>query len=462
LFKILLIEAVVPERSRTAIELAHPIGPMLLASCLREDNKERPVEIFDTKLSDDVAGDFMKYMYRMKPDLVGIKSYSRDSDLLKSLCQLIKRVNRKCITVAGGPYANAAGEKLLEEPFIDISVLHEGERTFVELIKRLEKGEGIDDIKGMIFKKRGEIIKTPPGEFIEDLDSIPYPAYDMTDDPRYNKRYYEYFGDNEKYPDAVQVRPKAMTLFTTRGCPYHCVYCHNIFGKKFRARSAENVWKEMKFLYEDFGVHQFFIWDDIFNLDKKRLFSICDYIIESGYDIKLAFPNGLRGDIMDRDTIFKLKDAGAFFITYAIETASPRLQKLIKKNVDLEKLKEVITITSKEAGILTQGFFMFGFPTETREELYMTMDYAVKSDLDLTSIFIVNPFEGTELAEMAKKHAMEKNEKFVFDYYNVNYSLAEVSIEELKKIHIEAQVKFSTTPGRIEKTWEKVRYFREH
>ena len=461
MFKILLIEAVVPERSRTSIELAHPIGPMLLASCIRKDNPKRPVEIFDTKLSIDVAGDLVKHMQKMKPDLVGIKAYSRDADLLLSLCRLVKKIKRKCITVAGGPYANATGENLLKDPCVDISVLHEGELTFIELINRLERGEDISDVKGMIFKKKGEIIKTPPREMIEDLDSIPYPAYDMTDDPRYNKRYNEYIGGDKNYPDAVQVRPKAMTLFTTRGCPYHCVYCHNIFGKKFRARSAENVWSEMKLLYNDYGIHQFFIWDDIFNLDKKRLFKICNSIIDSGYDIKLAFPNGLRGDIMDRETIFKLKDAGAFFITYAIETGSPRLQKLIKKNVNLEKLNEVITITSKEAGILTQGFFMFGFPTETREELHMTTDYAVNSDLDLTSMFIVNPFEGTELAEMAKKYAKEKNENYTFDYYNVNYSLAEVSIEELKDIHTKAQIKFSTKE-RIERAWEKVRYFREH
>lgn len=460
-FKVLLIEAVVPERSRTMEELAHPIGPMYLAACLRKDNKDRYVEIFDTKLSVDVAGDLEKYMSRIKPDLIGIKSYSRDSDLLYSICRLIKTLKRKCITVTGGPYANAMGKNLLKDPCIDISVLHEGEITFVELINKLEKREPISDVKGIIYKKKGEIIETPPRPLIEKLDEIPFPAYDMTDDPRYNGRYHMSVDRDGKYPDAVQVRPKAMTIFTTRGCPYKCIYCHNIFGKKFRARSAEHVWEEMKLLYNDYGVHQFFIWDDIFNLDKKRVHKICDYIIKSGYDIKLAFPNGLRGDIMDKEMIFKLKEAGTFFITYAIETGSPRLQKMIKKYIDLEKLNEIITITSKEAWIATQGFFMFGFPTETKEELYMTIDYAVDSDLDFCSMFIVNPFEGTELAEMAKKYAKEKYENYEFDYYNANYSLAEVSIEELKKIHTEAQVKFHSTE-RVERAWEKVRYYREH
>jgi len=457
IFKILLIEAVVPERSRTSIELAHPVGPMYLASCLREDNRERYIEIFDTKLSFDVAGDLKKYMRRIRPDLVGIKAYSRDSDLLTHLCRLIKRIDRKCIIVAGGPYANAKGESLLEDPFIDFSVLHEGEITFVELVNRLEKGEDTDDIKGIIYRKKDEIIKTPEREFIHNLDFIPLPAYDLTDDPRYNKRYYEYIDGDKRYPDAVQVRAKAMTIFTSRGCPYNCIYCHNIFGKKFRARSSGHVWKEMKLLYNDYGVHQFFIWDDIFNLDKRRAHEICDLIIESGYDIKLAFPNGLRGDLMDRDLIFKLKEAGTFFITYAIETASSRLQKLIKKNIDLDKLREIITVTSREAGILTQGFFMFGFPTETEEEMYLTIDYAVKSDLDFTSMFIVNPFEGTELFDMASHYTGLK--EYRFDYYNVNYSLAEVSLEELKKIHIDGQIKFHT-PERVERAWEKVRFFR--
>jgi len=458
-FNILLIEAVVPERSRTSIELAHPVGPMYLASCLREDNRNRNIEIFDTKLSVDVAGDLRKYMRKVEPDLVGIKAYSRDADLLGLLGGLIKRINKKCIIVAGGPYANAKGEELLENHFIDFSVLHEGELTFVELVQRLERKEETDNIKGIIYRQKGRIIKTCPRDFIEDLDKIPFPAYDMTDDPRYNRRYYEYLDKEKKYPDAVQVRPKAMTIFTSRGCPYNCIYCHNIFGKHFRARSAEHVWEEMKLLYNDYEVKQFFIWDDIFNIDKERAGKICDFIIQSGYDIKLAFPNGLRGDLMDRELIFKLKEAGTFFITYAIETGSQRLQKFIKKNMNLEKLKEIITITSKEAGIVTQGFFMFGFPTETREELYMTIDYAVKSDLDFTSMFIVNPFEGTELFNMAVAHTGIKEYKF--DYYNANYSLAEVSIEELKEIHKEGQIKFHT-PERVRMAWEKVRYFREH
>ena len=371
-FKILLIEAVVPERSRTSIELAHPVGPMYLASSLRADNKERYIEIFDTKLSADVAGDLRKYMKKIKPDITGIKSYSRDSDLLGLLGRLIKRIDEKCLIVVGGPYANAKGESLLRENrFIDFSVLNEGEITFSKLVKCLENNEELHDIKGIIYRKGGNIIKNPQGDFIGDLDKIPCPAYDMTDDPRYNQRYYEYLDKDKRYPDAVQVRPKAMTIFTSRGCPYNCIYCHNIFGKHFRARSAGHVWEEMKLLYNDYGVKQFFIWDDIFNLDKERAYKICDLIIKSGYDIKLAFPNGLRGDLMDRDLIFKLKEAGTFFITYAIETGSPRLQKFIKKNMNLEKLKEINYSNLKRSRHSNTGFLHVRLPYRNkRRTLY--------------------------------------------------------------------------------------------
>jgi len=159
-------------------------------------------------------------------------------------------------------------------------------------------------------------------------------------------------------------------------------------------------------------------------------------IVEKGFDLDICFPNGLRGDIMDKPTLRKLKAAGTFEITYAVETASPRLQKLIRKHVKLDKLQAVIEETV-EMGIFTKGFFMMGFPSETREEVLQTSEYATKSKLHWMNILAVNSFPGTDLADIAEGMGIHIN------YDEIDYSkgyaktpvqLGEMTVEEIGEV----------------------------
>ncbi len=167
-------------------------------------------------------------------------------------------------------------------------------------------------------------------------------------------------------------------IFTSRGCPFGCIYCHNVFGKKFRARSAENVLDELSMLKREYNIGEIEIIDDCFNIDLSRAKEIARGIIDRKLDIAISFPNGIRADHMDKELVDLLKEAGTYRVYYAVETASPRLQKLIRKNVDLDRPKEIVDYTAAQ-GIMTCGFFMMGFPTETEEEIRMTIDYACRS-----------------------------------------------------------------------------------
>lgn len=151
-----------------------------------------------------------------------------------------------------------------------------------------------------------------------------------------------------------------------------------------------------------YGVKEIHVVDDIFDIDLARAKRICDLITEKGIKITLAFPNALRVDMMDRELIQKLKRAGCYVITYAIDTASPRIQKLPGKNVDLDKARRITSWTNEEH-IITHGLFMIGFPGETREEMEMTKKWALDSELWLPMFFMAVVYPHTRLFEIARE-----------------------------------------------------------
>jgi radical SAM superfamily enzyme YgiQ (UPF0313 family) len=222
-----------------------------------------------------------------------------------------------------------------------------------------------------------------------------------------------------------------------------------VLGKRFRARSPENVLDELDILYNRFGIRDLQIQDDVFNLIPKRAKAICDLMVRRGIRMNISFPNGVRGDLMDEELLRKLKDAGTFKISYAAESGSERIQKLIRKNVKLSKLKEVIEQTDK-AGIFAHGFFMLGFPTETIEDMHQTVEFALSSKLHSATFFVVNTFGGSELAKL-----LESEGKPVqiaaddFSYYSSSLQLSEVPSEQIAKLVQQANRRFYSNPARI-------------
>ena len=178
---------------------------------------------------------------------------------------------------------------------------------------------------------------------------------------------------------SVGCRPY-MSIVTSRGCPYQCAYCHQTMGKVFRKRSAESVLAEMEELRFKHGFKEFEIVDDCFNLDRERMYAILTGIRDRIGDAKLHFPNGLRTDMLEPEDMALFKQAGTVSAAFAIETSSPRLQKMIHKNLNIEKASAAINASVK-AGIYSTGYFMIGFPTETYEEASATVEFAVRSSL---------------------------------------------------------------------------------
>ncbi len=396
---------------------SQPLGILYMVSILRQNFPGQiEIKIIDQKLYNLSFDEVRNQIKEFNPDLVGFSCLSSEAEEMAKVSKIVKEINPNCLTILGGPHASVFYDHALEKANIDIAVIGEGEKTFPELLKKLMADESLNQVKGIAFKKDGEILLTPPREPIEDLDSIPFPAWDLIDFKRYSK---------ETSMNIYCHSTPWAVIFTSRGCPFHCAYCHNIFGKRTRFRSPENVIAEIELLTQKYGVKEIQIVDDIFNLDLARAKRVCDLIVERGIKIKIAFPNGLRGDMMDKEFVQKLKRAGCYSITYAVETASLRLQKLIHKNLDLEKLKQVIEWTFK-AGIIPRGFFMLGFPDETREEMEKTINYALTTNFLSARFFIVVIYPRTEFMEIAKKF-----------YPNFDFN-----IEDFANLHYQATTSF--------------------
>jgi radical SAM superfamily enzyme YgiQ (UPF0313 family) len=454
---ILLIEAdeyrelVIPgiEKS-TPLDIVHPLGLMTLAAILREKDKNRNIKILDTRLLKRDYSTLPDLIKKINPFITGVRLVSRAMPFAKDLIKKIKELCPMTHIIAGGPHVTACKEKILSNEHIEAGVYGEGDITFPLLVERLENNSDYRDLDGIIYRDKGRSLVNRPREFVENLDEIPFPAWDLID----RETYFD-FMYNPHSPIYFNVRRQIASIFTSRGCPFSCNFCHNIFGKKVRFQSPEKTFFEIKKLYEEFGMRQFHIWDDIFNINKERVRKICDMVIEEGLDINFTFPNGLRGDIIDKELVVKLKAAGTAVITYAVETGSKRLQKATGKNIDLKKLKEAIHFTSS-LGIIVRVFIILGFPGETEEEMKETLGYIMDRAIDTAVFQVLNPFEGTGIYEEVKKEGIDPSSfQEKYDYISPNFSSSSmVSSEKLKEIYYNGVAGFFTME-RVNRSYNK-------
>jgi radical SAM superfamily enzyme YgiQ (UPF0313 family) len=422
------------------VTVTQPLGLMYLASFLREKSPDKHnLKLVDMRLYGNSLNKVEKIIKEFSPDVVALSAVTMEAHSMHDVAKKVKEEFPECKIVTGGPHPTAFIQKTLDDSNIDVAVIGEGEMTFTALVEAYNKGDGIGHVNGIAFMRDGQLIRTENREYIKDLDSIPFPAWDLIE-----------FDEYKNYLTNTPLGFRNdMMLFTSRACPYNCIYCHRIFGKVFRARSAENVLEEIDILYNKYGIRDFDLVDDCFNLDAKRAEKICDSIIEKGYKVHLSFPNGLRTDRLEKGLLEKLAKAGTVFISFAIETATPRLQKLIKKNLNIEKVKSAIDHAAK-LGILTNGFLMLGFPTETEDEIRSTVDYALTSNLHQAAFLIVTPFEGTELFELYAKDRNISNIDFNdYSYHKSSFNLSEISDSRLSEIQRRAYLKFYFSPKRI-------------
>jgi anaerobic magnesium-protoporphyrin IX monomethyl ester cyclase len=445
--KILLIDILRTSLEEVWPSAEHSLGLMYIAAALKKKFDDEIEIRIRTLISRPNQPDADRQSVRAQlddftPDIVGVRCLSIGKDSLALVAGTVKEWDPECFVVAGGPYPSDDPADALRSASLDCVVCGEGDATMLDIVGRVRDGRPVGDVRGIALRAGGKIVRTPPRPLVADLDTLPFPDYSMIDFERFSNQFLTFTSKISK--------PHA-NIMTTRGCPYHCAYCHDILGKRFRARSPEHVLAEIRYIHDTYGITDFQIIDDIFNLDMGRAKKICDLIAGSGMNLTLSFPNAIRGDRVDEELIDKMAAAGTKFISYAVETASPRLQKLVRKNLDLGCVNRAIDYTAK-AGIVTRGFFMIGFPTETEGEVMQTIEYAKSSSLCGATFFTVVYFPGTGLYRLAQAEGCFTGEGYSVqrDYVNVGDGPYAFSTGRLVELKMKAIREFAFSRWRIE------------
>jgi anaerobic magnesium-protoporphyrin IX monomethyl ester cyclase len=440
--RILLVDVSNVTLDTTVDMLEYPIGLLYLGTALKGaygDRIDLRIESYEHK-----AGGMARLealLSSWPPDMLGLRSLTMGRGPLHEIARLAKQRYGVRAVVAGGPHASDNPQDVLANEAFDGAAVGEGERTAVELVGRLLAGETLDGIPGLARRVNGGIA-LQPRTVIEDLDELPIPDYSLID----------FLGINRGHVDfSFRRNVTHANLFTSRGCPYRCLYCHQVFGKRMRAHSAERVLEEVKRLHDGWGITHFQIIDDIFNLDRDRAMKFYDLVVREGLKLVISFPNGLRGDRVDDEMVDAMWDAGVRYISYAIETGSPRIQKLIQKNMNLDRIRRAIERSSAK-GIVCKGYFMLGFPTETEEEALQTIQFANDSDLVLAMFFTVVYFPGTPLYKLAESLRDMSGYRLGLedDYVRTREGPYEFSRERLDEIKRQGIREFFFSPRRVD------------
>jgi radical SAM superfamily enzyme YgiQ (UPF0313 family) len=425
-------------------EKCFPVGVLQLAAYLRE-RAGCEVGFFDMQLNVRDAGPVVAAIERFRPEVVGLSALTTDHAALHAVAKAVKERWPALPVVAGGPHATTYPDDVMARGHVDFIIAGEGEHGAAALVRHLRGEVRADDVPNLIWRRNGELRHNEPAPYIDDLDALPFAAYDLPN----LEAYY-------RIPRAgvIWARRRYAAVSTSRGCPYRCAYCHQLLGKRYRPRGAANVVAELERLKRDYDIGEIVFVDDMFNLQRDRVQAICRLMIERRLDLKFAFPIGLRGDIMDEPTIRALAQAGMFRCMYAVETASPRLQTLIGKHLQLDRVREVIELTNRY-GVLTHGTFMLGFPTETEAEARATVQWALASRLATAAFFRVIPFGNTDLARLAVEAGATLPTDFTrFEFHKSKINVSRMSDAVLDRLKKRAYLRFFLNPVRL---WRTVR-----
>jgi len=345
----------------------------------------------------------------LQPDLVGISCiFSSQFPNTLEVARRAKKVDKGIITVAGGSHPTFLSRECLEPDGIDFIVRGEGEFALRELVESISKGQGPEAIPGLAWQEDGSFRESRLRPPHLNLDEIPFPARDLFPLSKYHR-----IGQ----PMGIVFRRRPfMNLITSRGCPYRCSFCSstNFWGNKYRIRSPGNVLDEMEELVKKFGIREFKFLDDNLTANLGRAREIFRGMIERGLDVSWNTPNGVHVANLDEDTLELMAASGCYELTLAVESGDPLvLKELIHKPTDLEQVRKAARLI-RQKGLGTHGFFIIGFPGETKQQIKNTLDFARSLDLDRISCFIANPLPGTELLQVCREKGYV-NKDYCFD-----------------------------------------------
>lgn len=414
-----------------------PLGLGYLAAVLEKNNYE--VDIIDCQALGISYDEFKREISKRKPDVVGLTSTTLTYKSALRIIGITKEVHPNCLTILGGCHVTFWDENALQEcSSLDVVVRKEGENTMLELLERLDEGMSFDDILGITCRKGEEIVRTPDRPYIEDLDSLPFPAHHLWPLDRL-----------KKYGNVI------FPLLTSRGCVYWCEFCSAVrmFGRGYRMRSPKNVVDEMEFLHKNFGADTFTFYDDAFTVDQSRVEKFCEEL--HNRNLKLTWDCGTRVDMVTKDLLQKMKNAGCIAVWFGVEAGSQGVIDAMGKGFTAKKTKKAFDM-AKEVGLMTIASVVFGFPGETRETAMETIKFIEKINPDDVGYYIATPYPGTPMADYVKKMGWVRVTDFnKYDTATPIFELPTLSMKEVREIREKAFHSFYLRPTYVLRMFAK-------
>jgi len=439
--RILLINSPYQFRDKT-IHRTELLGLEYLAGALRRDGFQ--VFIYDPTLCDAIQLDSGLYYYgedahniigkirEIGPDYVGISChYSFASKEAYKIAKMCKEINDKIVVIMGGVFVSVFQERPIKEcSAIDYCLIGESEKSFSKLLTELPKpGVDLAKIDGLIYRKNGIIIKNLKCDFIEDLNSLSFPARDLVDIKSYMR------GSEVKKLYGLGAKP-ALSILTSRACPYRCSFCNMWMshGSKWRSRSPDNIISEIDEITNKYSAGHVFIMDDNFTYSIDRAKSICSKILEKGIRFRWNTPNGISVKKIDQELADLMKRSGCANVCVAIESGSEYLRNVVmNKKVSNNEISEAVNCFNK-ADIPVVGYIMLGIPGEDNEHFMETVRFLKKIRLTAVVVSFAVPFPGTQLClDLIGKGIIESGDKIdeIQDFNTPIYSTIDFTKDDL-------------------------------
>lgn len=388
---------------RESTGITQPLGLGYIAAYAR--SRGLSAAILDNDIEDLDDEDFMRRVREADPLCAGFSVCTSSHNTALHLARLVKKVNPEIKVMLGGVQPSALPELLLKEDAVDFAVKGEGEVTAAELALALKNGVPPSTVAGLYHKKDGATQFTGERPLIEDLDSLPFPAYDLMPMGRYT------LPASRRLTSAP-----AASIVTSRGCPYGCYFCsHNsIFAGRTRFRSPRNVLDEVKLLVREYGVGEFLVWDDSFLLKPDRALEICRLLRDELPG--LTWSCSSRADHMTPELAAALRSAGCRLVLFGVESGSEKVLASLNKRTRLEHIKNAVK-ACRDNGLMSFCSFLLGAPAETEETVEETRRFAADLDPDFVIFCIFAPLPGSRFFDEFVKIGLLDTSRIDWDAY---------------------------------------------
>jgi radical SAM superfamily enzyme YgiQ (UPF0313 family) len=443
-----------PPAKGTKIDDSYPnLGLLYLAGSLKAAFGDAAIDISYLGPKHDLQS-HVEAVKRFRPDVYAISFTSKAPTISYAAVKAVKEAFPDVTIVAGGAHPTVLPMEVFGESPVDVVVFAEGEVTFAELVKAIAKGgkPEFDAIQGIAYRHNGEIVQTARRPLIEDLDTIPFPAWELVDFRQYSGMH-------------LKKQPIESSLLISRGCPFHCAFCSQPIWKYqkpwLRARSPDNICREIDLLYER-GVREIYLSSDELNFNEKWAIDLCKAIASRKYR-DLYFQCNMRADKVSQALVEALAEMQCWMVHLGIESANDRVLGGIGKKVTIAQIEEAARLLSG-AGVKVFAFMMLyqaweengELCFETTEEVERSLQWAKQmykaGFIHYMSWQFTTPMPGARLFDIAQRHNLYRGEaKKVwesFDEHNTCMTLPGIA---------EKTMQWKLRKGIIMKDWFMVR-----